>query len=138
MMQPQRDQARSEPSAGDLLAALARDTGTLVRQEIQLASAEMTSKAKTAAGHIGLLATGGALAHAGLLALIGGLIVGLGGIIPMWLSALAIGAVVLSVGYGLVRYGLSALRQIDPVPEKTLATLKDDTTWVKEQLNGHR
>jgi hypothetical protein len=138
MLQARGDQERSEPSAGDLLAALARDTGILVRQEIQLASAEMTTKAKTAAVHVGLLGTGGALAHAGLLALIGGLILGLGVIIPMWLSALVIGAVMLCTGYGLVRHGLSALRRIDPIPEQAVATLKDDTSWVKEQLHGHR
>ena len=75
-------------SIGDLLAELSRETGQLVRKEVELATTEMTAKARKAGGHIGVAATGGALAHAGLLVFLAALVLALSemGITP-WLSA---------------------------------------------------
>jgi len=128
------DAAKSEPSIGTLLNSLVRDTGVLVRQEIQLASTEMGQKAKSATLQIGVAAMGGALAHAGLLALIAAVILGLGTLIPVWVSALIIGLVTAGAGLVLVRKGITALRELDPVPKRTVETLQQDRTWMKEQL----
>jgi hypothetical protein len=128
----------TEPSVSELLGALARNTGSLVRQEVQLASAEMTTKGKTAALQIGLISAGGALTHAGLLALMAGLVLALSGIIPMWISALVMGAAGLAIGYALMQHGFTALRKLDPVPIQTVKTLKEDGAWAKEQLHGSR
>jgi hypothetical protein len=130
--------AAAEPSVSELLGALARNTGLLVRQEVQLASTEMTNKAKTIAVQVGFIGVGGALLHAGLLFLIAGAVLALGGIIPTWVSALAVGAVGLVVGYALVQHAVSALRRLDLVPMQTVKTLKEDGAWAKEQLHGSR
>ncbi|MDP9001659.1 MAG: phage holin family protein [Myxococcota bacterium] len=128
--------AKSDPSVGELLGALARDTGVLVRQEVQLASNEMTQKIATAARSVGLIAAGGALVHAGLLALIGALCVGLVTMmmIPVWLSALVVGLAIAGIGYALVQMGLNSLKRLNPVPQQTVRTLKDDAVGAKEQL----
>lgn len=128
-MQPQRD----ERSIGDLFAELARETSTLVRQEVQLAKTEMTQKVTSAGKDAGMIGAGGALAYAGLLAVLAAVIIGLGQLIPMWLSALIVGLVVIGVGYMLVQQGLNALKRIDPTPRQTMETLKEDTEWAKEQ-----
>jgi hypothetical protein len=128
-MQPQRD----ERSIGELFAELARETSTLVRQEVQLAKTEMTQKVTSAGKDAGLIGAGGALAYAGLLAVLAAVIIGLGQLIPMWLSALIIGVVVIGIGYMLVQQGLNALKRIDPTPRQTMETLKEDTEWAKEQ-----
>jgi len=128
-MQPQRD----ERSIGELFAELANETSTLVRQEVQLAKTEMTQKVTSASKHAGLLGAGGALAYAGLLAILAAVIIGLGQVIPMWLSALIVGLVVVGVGYMLVQRGLQGLKSIDPTPRQTVETLKEDTEWAKEQ-----
>jgi len=120
-------------SLGDLFAELANETTTLVRQEFQLAKTEMTQKATEAGKDIGMIGAGGALAYAGLLALIAAVIIGLGEIIPLWLSALIVGLVVAGVGYMLIQRGLSALKRIDPKPQQTIQTLQEDKEWVKEQ-----
>jgi len=57
-------------SLGDLLAQLSRETGVLVRKEVELATTEMTAKAREAAADAAITAAGGALAHAGLLVLL--------------------------------------------------------------------
>jgi hypothetical protein len=125
---------KSAPSVGDLLTSLVDKTGTLVRQEIHLASTEMSQKAKTAALNMGTIGMGGALAHAGLLSILFALVLALGAFVPMWASALAIGLVAAGVGYALIRKGLAALRGLDPLPQKTLQTLNQDKAWMKEQL----
>ena len=120
-------------SLGELFSELASETTTLVRQEIQLAKTEMTQKATEAGKDVGMIGAGGALAYAGLLALIAAVIIGLGELIPMWLSALIVGLIVVGVGYMLIQRGLTALKQIDPKPQQTIQTLQEDKEWVKEQ-----
>ena len=126
-------QSRDERSLGELFTELAQETSTLVRQEVQLAKTEMSQKATRVGKDVGFLAAGGAVAYAGLLAIIAGIIVLLGQVIPMWLSALLIGLVVAGVGYFLVRRGLDALKQEDLAPRQTIETLKEDGQWAKDQ-----
>lgn len=126
--------ATPEPSLGQLFGELAQETGTLVRQEVQLAKAEMTGKANAALRDVGLIAVGGALAHAGLLVLLAALIAGLSTMLPVWLAALVVGLVVAGVGGAMAFKGLGALRRIDPVPERTVQTMKDNRAWAKEQI----
>ena len=123
-----------EPSVGELLGALARDTGVLVRQEVQLASNEMAKKTSAAAQAAGVVAAGGAFAHAGLIGLMGALCLGLGTMVPLWLSAAIVGIAAAVIGYALVQKGLGTLKKLSPVPEQTVQTLKDDAIWAKEQV----
>ena len=71
------NELKSEATVGQLFGALASDTGSLVRQEVQLAATEMTEKAKAAARSAGFIVAGGALLQvaciAGVLAVIAGL-----------------------------------------------------------------
>lgn len=128
-----QQQRKEERSIGDLFADLANETSTLVRQEVQLAKTEITQKVTSAGKEAGLIGAGGALAYAGLLALLAAAIIGLGQLIPMWLSALIVGLVVVGIGYMLIQRGLSGLKRIDPTPRQTVETLKEDKEWAKEQ-----
>lgn len=126
-------QGRDERSLGELFSTLAQDTSTLVRQEMMLAKTEMSQKASRAGKDVGFLAAGGAVAYAGLLAILAGAIILLGQVIPMWLSAILVGLVVAGVGYFLVRKGLDALKREDLTPRQTIETLKEDQQWAKDQ-----
>lgn len=128
------DATKPEASVGDLLGNLARDMGVLVRQEVRLASTEMTLKAKAFARNTLLVVLGGALGIAGLLVLIAAAIAALDTLLPLWLSALIIGVVIIAVGYAFIRKGLNAIRHFDPLPEQTLETLRADLAWAKEQV----
>ncbi len=125
--------SKDDRSLGELFSELAQDTSTLVRKEVQLAKTEMSQKASRVGKDVGFLAAGGAVAYAGLLAVLAGIIVLLGQVIPMWLSALLVGLVVAGVGYFLVRKGLDALKQEDLAPRQTIETLKEDGQWAKDQ-----
>jgi drug/metabolite transporter (DMT)-like permease len=121
-------------SLGDLLSELSRETSTLVRKEIELATVETTAKLKVAAGHAGIAAAGGALVHAGLLVLLAALVIGLAqmGVTP-WLSALLVGLLTMGVGYMLVNNGLGQLRRTRVAPTQTIETLKENARWTTGQ-----
>jgi hypothetical protein len=126
-------QGRDERTLGELFSELAQETSTLVRQEVDLAKTEMGQKASRVGKDVGFLAAGGAVAYAGLLAILAGVIVLLGQVIPMWFSALLVGLVVAAVGYFLVKKGLDALKAEDIAPRQTIETLKEDGQWIKDQ-----
>jgi hypothetical protein len=126
-------QSRNDRSLGELFSELAQDTSTLVRQEVNLAKTEMSQKASRAGKQVGVLAAGGAVAYAGLLAILAGVIVLLDNVMPLWASALLVGVVVAVVGYLLVRRALDALKREDFAPRDTVQTLKEDQQWAKDQ-----
>lgn len=122
-------------SLGELFADLSRETTTLVRQEIHLATTEMTHKATRVGKDVGFLAVGGAVIYAGFLALMAALILVLAHWIPWWLSAFIVGAVIAGIGYGLVQKGLDALKHVDLAPRQTAQTVKENVEWAKEQTS---
>lgn len=128
------ERQQDERALGDLFTELARETSTLVRQEMALAKIEMTRKVTQVGRDVTTIGVGGAIAYAGLLALIAGLIVVLGQFIPLWLSALLVGLAFAGAGYVLIQQGLSALKRADLTPRETLATLKEDSEWAKDQI----
>ncbi len=136
-MSPQQDDLRDRP-IGELLKQLSQETTTLVRQEVALAKAEMSQKASRVGKDVGFMAAGGAVAYAGLLAIIAGVIALLDLVIPLWLSALLVGLVVAAIGYFLVKRGLDALKQEDLASRETIETLKEDKEWAKDQTDRTR
>jgi hypothetical protein len=120
-------------SLGELFAELTRETTTLVRQEVALAKSEIRQKLASIGKDVGYIAIGGAIAYAGLLALIAALVLGIAAAanLPLWASALLVGAVIVGIGGLLVMSGLKALKHMDPVPRQTVETLKEDIEWAK-------
>ena len=125
---------KEERSLGELLAELSRETGQLVRKELELATTEMTAKARRAGAAAGVAAAGGALVHAGLLVLLASIVIGLAqvGISP-WLSALIVALLTIGVGYLLVNRGLAELRRTSVAPTQAIQTLKETATWTTRQ-----
>jgi len=125
-MMDQRPHAAEERSLGELLAELMQETTTLVRQELTLAKTEMSQKAARVGRDLGFLAAGGAIAYAGLLALVAAMVGLLAQVMPWWAAALIVGVVIAGVGSFLVVKGIQALKQEDLVPRETLDTLKEE------------
>jgi hypothetical protein len=57
-------------------------------------------------------------------------------VVPHWGSALIVGAVVGGIGWLLVGKAMVALQQADLTPRETVETLKEDATWMKEQIKS--
>lgn len=75
------------------------------------------------------------MAYTGVLALVAGIILVLGLLVPHWLSALIVGLAISAVGAFLVVKGANTLRREDPAPRETVETLKEDREWLKNQTN---
>jgi len=133
-MVPEAPPTAAGPSLGELFGVLLKDTTTLVRQEMTLAKAELGEKAAKIGRNVGLLAAGGAVAYAGMLAVLAALISLLAHAgMAWWAAALLVGVVVATVGGILVSQGLNALKHEDLAPRQTLETLREDTQWIKDR-----
>jgi formate hydrogenlyase subunit 4 len=128
-------QLRDERSLGALFAELAQETSTLVRQEVQLAKAELTQSATEIGQAMGFMVVAGAIAYAGFLALLAAVILGLwyAGLTG-WTAALLVGLVVIAISVMLIQRARAMLNAANLAPRKTVESLKEDTEWVKEQM----
>jgi len=124
---------RPERSLGELFADLSQKTALLIRQEVQLATSELTQKA-TQAGRAGaMLGAGGLVANAALLSLTATivlLLVQLG--LDAWAAAGLTTVVLAAVGFVLVRIGLGKLRQ-PMAPVQTIDSIKETAQWLKNE-----
>jgi len=133
-MVPEAPPTVAGQSLGELFAALLKDTTTLVRQEMTLAKAELGEKAAKIGRNVGLLAAGGAVAYAGMLAVLVAIISLLAHAgMAWWAAALLVGVVVAAVGGFLISKGLNALKHEDLAPRQTLETIREDTQWIKDR-----
>jgi sulfite exporter TauE/SafE len=121
-------------SLGELFSDLVQETRTLVQQEVQLAKTEMSEKVSEVGQDVSYMVLGGAIAYAGLLAVIAAIIMGLSRVMPNWLAALIVGVVLAGVGLIVIQSSRSGLKKASIAPEKTTETLQEDKQWLKEQI----
>ena len=129
--------AQDPRSVGDLLSELTAETTTLLKQELALVKTEVRQEATEAGRHIGAVAAGGAVLYAGLIGLVIGLGWGLGELLggAEWLGITLMGLAVLIVGALLVKNGLTALREMNPAPEHSIRSLKEDKAMIQNELS---
>jgi uncharacterized membrane protein YqjE len=132
------DDLRDRP-IGDLLKQLSQETTTLVRQELELAKAEMAQKGKQAGVGAGMFGGAGASALLGLGALTAAAIAALDTGIALWLAALILALLWLAVAGVLAVTGKGKVQQATPpVPEQTQESVKEDVRWAKNQARSAR
>jgi hypothetical protein len=121
-------------SIGELMAELSRETSTLVRKEVELATTEMTAKISQAGQYAAVAAAGGALVHAGVLVILAAVVLALiqAGVQP-WLAAGIVAVITMIGGYVLMNTGLSRLKRTDFAPRRAIESLKENTTWTTGQ-----
>lgn len=130
-MTSRADELHDRP-IGELLKELANETTTLVRQELDLAKAEMREKAGKAGPGFGMWGAAGVTALLSLGSLTAFLILALDGAMPNWLAALVVGLVYAAVAGVLYLRGKRRVEEAgSPVPEKTIETVKEDVQWAK-------
>ncbi|OAI55633.1 hypothetical protein AYO48_03200 [Gaiella sp. SCGC AG-212-M14] len=128
---PQAADLRERPVA-ELLKQLANETTTLVRQELDLAKAEMREKAGKAGAGAGMWGAAGVIALLGLGSLTAFLILALDGVMPNWLAALIVDIAYTAIAGVLYLRGKQRVEEAgSPVPEQTVETLKEDVQWAK-------
>jgi hypothetical protein len=129
--------ALRDQSISELVKDLATETSTLVRQEIDLAKAEMTDRGKRAGKGVGMLAAGAVVALLAFGALTAGLIAALDLAMPTWLAALIVTVVYGAIAAVLVQIGRKKVQEAaPPVPEETIESVKEDVQWAKTRTRS--
>jgi len=124
-------------SMGELLKQLSQETTTLVRQELELAKAEMAQKGKQAGVGAGMFGGAGLMGFFGLAALISAAVLGLAEVLPAWLAALIVAAVYAAVAAILALLGREKTREaIPPAPEQAIESTKEDVQWAKSRARS--
>jgi hypothetical protein len=123
---------QTQPSIGELFGELTRETGTLIRQQMELARLELSQRVSRLGKGLTRVVIGGALATGGLLAIVAGIVLAVTAMgVPAWVSALVVGAALALVGYLLAQQAITAMSREDLTPQATLETLKENAEWIK-------
>jgi uncharacterized membrane protein YqjE len=131
----EREQAdQQDASLGELFSTLTNDLTALFRSEIELARVEITEEAGKAAKASGMLGAAAVLGYLSLFLLAFAAAWGLAEVMDAGWAFLLVGVVV-GAGAGLLAMaGRSRVRTINPVPEQTVETLKEDARWARAQV----
>ena len=127
-----------EKSMGELLKQLSQETSTLVKQELDLAKAEMTEKGKHAGKGAGFIGAG-ALLGLGAFGAFTTFLIALiqTAVNHTWLAALIVTAVYGAIAAFLALRGKDQIQEATPpAPEQTVETLKEDVEWAKTQTRS--
>jgi hypothetical protein len=121
----------SETSVGELIGNISNDLSTLFRQEVELAKAEVKAEASKAGKAAGML---GAAAFAGYLVIVllsFALVYALSNVMDAGWAALIVAVIWAIIGGVLYANGRKKLKDVDPVPHRTVDTIKEDAEWLK-------
>jgi MFS family permease len=121
----------SDVSVGELMGEIAADLSSLMRQEVELAKAEVKAEVTKAGKAAGMLGAAGFAGY--MVLLLGSLTVAfaLGDRIGWGWGALIVTAIWAVVGAILAVTGRKQLQNINPKPEHTTESIKEDVQWAR-------
>lgn len=118
-------------SLGDLVGELANDLSRLMRQELELAKAEIREEASKAGKAAGMLGAAGFAGYMTAVLLSFALAFGLAYAVGLAWATLIVAVVWGIAGAVLFSTGRSKLKNVAPKPERTIETLKEDAEWAR-------
>ena len=134
---PAGDAELRDRPVGELLKELSSQTSTLVRQELELAKAEMAEKGKRAGLGAGMFGGAGLFGLLALAALTTCVIAALATAMEVWLAALIVAVVYAAVAAVLGLLGKQKTREaIPPAPEQAIESTKEDVQWAKNRMKS--
>jgi hypothetical protein len=119
------------PSLGQLVSDVTDDLQRLLRQEIELAKAELQQEAGKAGRAAGFLGGAGFAGYLVAVLLSLAAMFGLGNVMDLGWAAVIVAAGWAIVGAVLYAIGRQRLRAVSPKPERTIETLKEDAEWAR-------
>lgn len=135
----QQTNQQSDKSASELLSQFSQQTTDLMRQELELAKAELREKGKAAGIGVGAFGGAGVVALYAVGALTAAAILGLSVVLDAWLAALLVGVGYLALAGILALTGKKKVEQATPpVPEQAIESSKEDLEWTKQRAQAAR
>jgi hypothetical protein len=125
-----------DTSTGQLVAQLSEQLTRLARDEVRLAQAEVTGKAKRLGIGAGLFGGAGLFAVLGLAVVIAAAILALALVLPAWLAALVVAVVLFAIAGVLALVGKkNAASATPPLPTEAISSAKADVAAVKQGMS---
>ncbi|MFI7694621.1 phage holin family protein [Nonomuraea sp. NPDC049655] len=121
-----------EPTLGQLVGEIGEDISKLFRQEVELAKIELRQEATKAGKAAGMLGGAGFAGYMIALLVTLAVMFGLGEMMGLGWAALVLAVVWAVIGGVLYVNGRNRLREINPRPEQTIETLKEDAQWARD------
>jgi uncharacterized membrane protein YqjE len=138
MTASRENELRDRPT-GELLRDLSDHTTTLVKQEMELAKAELQEKGKQAGLGAGMFGGAGLFGLGAFAALTACLIAALDQFMEIWLAALVVAVAYAVIAAVLAMTGKQKVKQaVPPVPEQAKDSVKEDMEWAKTQARSGR
>jgi hypothetical protein len=126
-----RSEQVSEKSIGELIGNISDDLSQLFRQEVDLAKAELKEEATKAGKAAGLLGGAGFAGYLAVVLLSFAAVFGLANVMDAGWAALIVAVVWGVIGAALYATGRNKLKTVDPMPRRTVDTIKEDARWLK-------
>lgn len=130
------DETADGRSLGDLVGDIAHDLSTLVRQEVDLAKAEVRSEIARAGRGAGLFGGAGLAGHLALIFASLAAVYGLDHWLDAAWAALIVGAIWALAAMVMALTGRKAFAELTPALPTTQQTLKEDARWAQQLKNG--
>ena len=135
-MRSSQDEVRDQ-RLPDLLRQLSDQTATLVRQELELAKAEMAEKGKQVGLGAGMFGGAGLFGLLALGSLTACLIAALDSGMELWLAALLVAFVYAGIAGALALRGKQKTQEaMPPAPEEAIDSTKEDVQWAKTRAKS--
>jgi|SRR6185369_10394529 predicted phage tail protein len=124
---------KSEPTLGELFHDLTKESRLLLRQEVQLAKAELKESATRMGRGAGFIGAAAALAGVAGLSLTAAIIAILATFMAVWLAALIVAVVLGGIAFVLASTGLSIIKHTEVAPRETMETVREDVVWLTKK-----
>jgi MFS family permease len=132
-------QTLHERPVGDLVKDATEQAQTLVRQEVELAKAELAEKGKQAGIGAGMFGGAGFFGLFAFGALTAAFIAAVDLAVPFWAAALVVAAAYGAIAGILALIGKNKVQAATPpVPEEAVETVKEDLAWTKQRAQAGR
>jgi len=126
-----RTERVEETSVGEMIGNISNDLSQLFRQEVELAKVELKQEASKAGKAAGMLGAAGFAGYLAVVLLSFALVFALANVMDAGWAALIVAVLWGIVGAVLFVTGRNKLKTVDPVPHRTVDTIKEDAQWLK-------
>jgi hypothetical protein len=128
-----------DASVADLVKQLSEQTSLLVRQEMELAKAELSAKGKQVGAGAGMFGGAGVLGLYAGGAFTAAVIAALSLALATWLAALIVALIWAGAGGLVALMGKKKVQQaMPPIPEASVESVKEDVQWTKTRAQQGR
>ena len=120
-----------ERAFSDVLQDILHNLQEIIRSEVRLARAEIRDDAKQTAASAVWLVAGAIGALSAWVFLLWTIAFALSTQMSMWMATLLVAVVMACAAAVLIPAGLRRMKRINPMPERTIASIKENVAWIK-------